>query len=277
MVTHALTWQASKSSSAPEVGAGISIVGRAERPFGHATRQQRLDGILEVGDTIWIMGRYQLLSPVAASLIGRIDIEAKTREGNSVSFKASDKSFWLPWNDAGPIIGSIQSLGASENLPLRPRRLAQQLQTTKVLSSSSAESVTSFAEALRMRPVAFLSYSWSRSTDLLSTLLPLLSDLGFGVWVDRWSGPRRFKNEPDPLVEELLTRAVAKSALLISLTGDDSISRKWTDFEGAVADDLAKPMVMLLDNDLRHQLRTGDLRAFLKEKIKERFPAPAVI
>lgn len=134
-----------------------------------------------------------------------------------MTFLASRESHWLPWNNASLLLGSIELNSRHGPVFLSASvGTAQQLQTTREIASGSTELIERFSADLKARPSAFISYNWTATTDILPVLLPALSEAGFAIWVDRWSGPRRIKDgknfQPADLITKLIADAIVKVA-----------------------------------------------------------------
>lgn len=272
MVQHVLAWQSTSITDAPVVGEGMSVVDRAHRPIAHKTDQRRLRGLLAQGDSIWIVGRYRSLSNAAASIIGRIIISEKRESGKSTTFAAAPESYWLPWNDAYDLLHQVELKGKRGSAFLMPEvDPAQQLQTTRQVAASSHDLLASFADDLRRRLSVFVSYSWSSSADLMPHLLPALAGAGCSIWIDRWSGPRRFKedgkSQPNEIVEQLLADAIHKTDLVIAVIAATYETGLWTTYEASTARNKNKSVIQIPDQLLRQHIERGDLNSFVKETI----------
>ncbi len=233
---HFVAWQAANVVNAPTIANAPSIVDRAFVPLAHVTRQRHLFDRARPGDAIWLIGRYTALSPAPASLIGCIVVEEKILEGPNFRINASPQSLWLGWNDASQLLSTVHfrhKYGARPPLP--HVGLAQQFQTTREVAESSQEALTRFAQELNLRPKLFISYRWAASTELMKWLLPVVESLGYSVWIDRWSTPRRLndlgKSQLDEAIEVLLRRAIEGCQAMLAITDDKYHSSKWTSFE----------------------------------------------
>lgn len=233
MSKNVLAWQAASVARTPILPQGGSIVERAPQPVAHVTRQKRLAELLAIGDTIWLVGRYAKLSHASVSLIGRIVIAKKTLKDGAVTFLASRESHRLPWNNASLVLGSVELNSRHGPVFLSPSvGIAQQLQTTREIASGSKELIERFSADLKARPSVFINYNWTATTDILPVLLPALSEAGFAIWVDRWSGPRRIKDgkifQPPDLITKLIADAIVSSDLVVALVSDEYEASRWT-------------------------------------------------
>ncbi|NTF34746.1 toll/interleukin-1 receptor domain-containing protein [Rhizobium skierniewicense] len=267
-----LAWQAASAARAPVLPQGGSIVERAPQPVAHVTRQKRLAELLAIGDTIWVVGRYAKLSHASVSLIGRIVIAKKTIKDGAVTFLASRESHWLPWNNASLLLSSMELNSRHGPVFLSPSvGMAQQLQTTREIASGSTELIERFSADLKARPSAFISYNWTATTDILPVLLPALSEAGFAIWVDRWSGPRRIKDgknfQPADLITKLIADAIVSSDLVVALVSDAYEASRWTSLEGSIARENNKPTVRLPVAEIRRHIQAGTLGPYLAESM----------
>jgi hypothetical protein len=270
---HFIAWQAANISNAPRLASVLSIVERAAIPLEHVTRQRHLFDRARKGDAIWLLGRYASLSAASASLIGCIIVDEKIIDGEIFRFKALPESFWLGWNDISQLFSTLEFLrGASSRTVFPDIGLAQQFQTTRQVAHGSQEKLAKYAEKLKARPKLFLSYRWGASTDLMKYLLPAIDRLGYSAWVDRWSGPRRFKSsgrlEPEETVRELLGGAIADSQILLAIADEGYHSAVWTSFEYRAAKDAGIRICEVTAQSLRG-LSTRELVDFLRGALPE--------
>ncbi|WP_416409618.1 toll/interleukin-1 receptor domain-containing protein [Agrobacterium rosae] len=196
-----------------------------------------------------------------------------------MTFLASPESHWLPWNDASLVLSSIKLNSRTGPAFLSPSvGLAQQLQTTREIAPSSYELMESFSVELRARPSVFISYIWAAATDILPALLPALSEAGFAIWVDRWSGPRRFKDgrnlQPADLVTKFIADAVVKSDLVLALVSDEYDTSRWTSLETSLAQENSKPIVRLPLVEIRKHTQAGTLAICLNQSISKSIASP---
>ncbi len=275
MVRHVLAWQSASVTRAPFVGRGLSIIDRAQRPIAHITRQRRLRDLLDKGDTIWIVGKYPALSDATASIIGRIIVAKKHDDGMALEFFADYGSCWLPWNDASQLLCAVELKTNRGATFLSPNvGIAQQLQTTREVWPSSLGLLDSYADNLLKRPSVFVSYRWATSADLMQHLLPALTHAGYAVWVDRWSGPRRFREkgtfQPEEVVKSLLSDAIRKADLMISVTSADYHNGLWTSYEASTAEAEGRVVISIADELLRQHIQTGTLNSFIADAAPRR-------
>lgn len=245
-----LAWQSNTTRKAPKLDGSGSIVDRSDQPIGHKTAQLRLLNLIREGDTVWIAGRYRSISDAPVSLVGKIVVADATRNGDMAYFRASDQSVWFPWNDASYPLRQISLKSNKGNRCLdHETDVAFQLQTTREVDENSYDLLSRFEADLMTRPTAFFSYNWSASSNLTRKILPAIHTAGFGTWIDRWSGPRRFKDgrryQPEELVKQLLQNAIASANVFIALIGDRYETNNWTRYEMTVAEALRRPIKRL--------------------------------
>ncbi|MDR9805475.1 toll/interleukin-1 receptor domain-containing protein [Rhizobium hidalgonense] len=268
-----LAWQSNVSRKAPKLDASGSIVDRSDRPIGHKTGQLRLLNLIQEGDAIWIVGRYRNISDASVSLVGKIVIAEAMRDGDTAYFRASDQSVWFPWNDASYALRQILLKSHNGKRCLdHETDLAFQLQTTREIDENSYELLCDFEAGLMNRPKVFLSYNWSDSSSLTRTILPAIQTAGLGIWIDRWSGPRRFKDglryQPEELVKQLLQKAIASANVFIALIGDRYEMNNWTRYEMRAAEALLRPIVRLPTELLKHLPYQSAIDRFVSDEIK---------
>ncbi|MDX8501921.1 toll/interleukin-1 receptor domain-containing protein [Mesorhizobium sp. VK4C] len=273
MQTHFISWQSRGVANAPQISDQASIADRSFAPVAHVTRQRRLFRRINVGDSIWIAGRYPMLSDAAGSLIGRIDVADKTMEGSVLRFAASPESYWLPWNDASRLMMSLafNNKGMTRALDLNVG-IAQQLQTTREIASPFCEVLETYASAVRHRPMIFVSYRWALSSDVMRFLLPALEAIGCSVWIDRWSGPRRFKegraNQPKDTVKMLLSKAIGHCHAMFAIVDSDYHTGEWTSFEYTAASTIGVPIHEFSGARLRQIYEEGGINEHLRQIIQ---------
>jgi TIR domain len=221
---HFLAWiPHERPDTAPIIDDKSSISTRAFKPTAHVTGQ-RLAQRVRTGDIIWLVGSYRRMGRPEASFDGRIVVANVRKEGNKLIFAAGDGSAWLPWVDSTELLYSCKFATRRGLITLeRSRALGQQLRFTLQISSRSALEVEGFARAVLRRPSLFVSYRWAKSSDVVAALIPMLSALGYAVWWDRWSGPRRLAKEkaPSPELALMLAMAIehASTALVVLSPG----------------------------------------------------------
>ncbi|WP_217574941.1 toll/interleukin-1 receptor domain-containing protein [Mesorhizobium sp. GbtcB19] len=241
-----------------------SIADRSFAPVAHVTRQRRLFELIKVGDSIWLAGCYPVLSPAAASIIGRIVVAEKTMENSVLRFAAAPGSYWLAWNDASQLMKTLEfdNKGIARALNVDVG-IAQQLQTTRKVSNAHCETLEAYASEIRRRPMIFVSYRWTASTDVMRFLLPGLEAVGYSVWIDRWSGPRRFKggrtNQPENIVKQLLSTAMGQCCAMVAIVDENYYNSEWTSFEYATASTIGVPTYGFSDVWLRNAYQANDL------------------
>jgi len=106
----------------------------------------------------------------------------------------------------------------------------------------------------------FISYRWSNSTDIVSQLIPLLAG-DFGIWWDRWSGPRRLNNEtaPDADLERMLGIAIERADTAIIVRSPDYETAPWTVYEYSKIMRRERPRFEIEDVELRQAIDRGEM------------------
>jgi hypothetical protein len=273
MPKNVLVWQSASARSTPSLPLKLSIKDRAGRPIAHVTRQVWLADLLSKGDTIWIVGRYKQISNASVSLIGCIVIETVTVADGLVTFMASAESQWLPWNDMTGLIPALRFQTKTGEVSVSTTSdISQQVQTSRELAPTCVEALEKLAAELFGKPRLFLSYMWRDATSILPYLLPVLTNAGFGVWVDRWSGPRRLKDgknhHSDEALRALFNDAIIASEIVVVLEGEGIDKNQWTAFELAVAQAANKAIVKMDVASIRNHWRDQTLSQYVAENIR---------
>lgn len=269
MGTHFIAWQSRRVVNAPQILDQASIAERSFAPVAHVTRQRNLFERINVGDLIWLAGRYPILSDAAASLIGRIVVSEKTIENSVVRFAASPESYWLGWNDASRLMMTLafNNKGITKALDAHVG-IAQQLQTTREIANACYEILEGYALDVRSKPTIFVSYRWALSSDVMRFLLPALEAVGYSVWIDRWSGPRRFKegrtNQPDDTVKMLISSAIGHCQAMLAIIDEKYHTGEWTSFEYATASMTGTSIYDVSDAQLRANYEAGGIIDYLQ-------------
>ena len=145
------------------------------------------------------------------------------------------------------------------------------------ICSTSAAKVEAFAAAVLVKPV-FVSYRWRDSSDVVAALLPKLAAAGCSVWWDRWSGPRRLKEEEAPPLElaAMLELAIERASAALVVLAASYHEGRWTTHEYAEIEQRGVPKVEITDRELRSALAgSGTDELLLRlESLGRRQPAP---
>lgn len=270
MGTHFIAWQSRGVVNAPQIPDQASIAERSFAPVAHVTRQRNLFERINVGDMIWLTGRYPILSDAAASLIGRIVVSEKTIENSVLRFAASPESYWLGWNDASRLMMTLafNNKGITKALDADVG-IAQQLQTTREIANACYEMLEGYALDVRSKPMIFVSYRWALSSDAMRFLLPALEAVGYSVWIDRWSGPRRFKegraNQPEDTVKMLISSAIGHCQAMLAIIDENYHTSEWTSFEYVAASMTGTSIYEVSDAQLRANYKAGRIIDYLQQ------------
>jgi hypothetical protein len=216
MTTHILTYLKRRVASGSSAFSSVddSVVEALTIPAGHGFGQDWLWERHQRGEdiVIWLISILRFgRSYMPPSLDARIQVsKVYSRENISAppyiqrllrTYKyafAADRrhSYYLPWRDASKLLLNLEfelSNSPSWHSNLLNKKwsvLPLHLQTPRILTEYSSSNLQRFAEATRLSPIAFISYRWREGTELAKETAMLLSELGVGVWWDRWSMPR---------------------------------------------------------------------------------------
>ena len=274
MVRHFLTWIPHKRPlSAPVSRDTSSIAERAFAPQAHVTRQLGLKNKINRKDVIWLVGSHKALRRPEVALDGRIVVENKDerREAGTLVFKAGIGSEWFPWRDATELVwGSKLSSAVGSKALNRP----QQLRFTRELCATSIPAFEQFAVNIQAARSVFISYRWCNSTDIVPQLMPLLAR-DFGIWWDRWSGPRRLENEvaPDADLAQMLGMAIERADTAIIVRSPGYETAPWTAYEYSQIMRRERPRFEIEDAEIREAIACGKI-AHLVDCIKVHFAVP---
>jgi hypothetical protein len=274
-MSHFVAWIHEESTRIAPARAQVEgIVTRAFAPLRHVTGQIGLSSRLSVGDVIWLVRSTKSLGRFEAALDGRISVAKIEREDEldrqKLVVKAGEGSAWLPWRDAGVLIRACRFRSGAGSVRLHPdRSLAQQLRITRQLDPDSAPQVEAFADEIRSSRSVFVSYRWQESGELVPLILPLLAERGLAVWWDRWSGPRRLREEcaPDDDLAQMLSLAIGRSDTALVVRTRDYDRARWTAHEFREIVRQRVPRLEVSGDDLARAISDGSA-AILADRIR---------
>lgn len=234
-----------------------------DRPTCHANRDRRYQGRVAPGDVIWLVSavrqRGRTLPP---SLDARVVVDdgggwspryvASLRRAGRTVYPASLASRWFPIGDDTALftgLHALTSLGTATPILAAPRggrtvamRLALAGRRMRELTPESVERLVAW-EAVRTRPVVFISYSWCDGGAEMMDLAAALTAAGYHVWLDVAAVPRRVMDLNAPRIAEELRRglgeAIASVDLVIAVETASYGAVGWTKWERKVAGDRA--------------------------------------